>query len=203
LDGADSDMPAIMQDLITPGRVTAAEIAHALGARRVGQNRWMARCPAHRERTPSLSIAEGRDGRALVHCFAGCEQIDVIAALRGRGLWSAHQCTAHTLSERRAYRRYRAALARDLAEARWWGLASGPLAELLLEEIDLFEPDREAITEVVSAARNNVLGEYWAWYVRNPKLTKALVEAGRRHDERMQTLWARRFVSIVNDRARS
>lgn len=33
---------------------------------------WQARCPAHDDRRPSLSIAEGDDGRALVNCHAGC-----------------------------------------------------------------------------------------------------------------------------------
>ncbi len=46
----------------------------------------MARCPAHDDRTPSLSLAE-RDGRILVKCHAGCEQAIVVAALKARGLW--------------------------------------------------------------------------------------------------------------------
>ncbi len=48
----------------------------------------MARCPAHDDSTPSLSIREARDGKLLVHCHAGCEQTAVIAALQERGLWA-------------------------------------------------------------------------------------------------------------------
>jgi len=33
---------------------------------------WKAHCPAHTDRKPSLSISEGRDGRILLHCHAGC-----------------------------------------------------------------------------------------------------------------------------------
>jgi len=33
---------------------------------------WQARCPAHEDRHPSLSISEGDDGRVLVWCHAGC-----------------------------------------------------------------------------------------------------------------------------------
>ena len=33
---------------------------------------WTSRCPAHDDRRPSLSIAEGEEGRALVRCHAGC-----------------------------------------------------------------------------------------------------------------------------------
>jgi putative DNA primase/helicase len=42
---------------------------------------WTARCPAHVDRVNSLSIAEGSDGRALIHCHAGCAFEDVVAAL--------------------------------------------------------------------------------------------------------------------------
>ncbi len=66
--------------------MTAAEVlARRLGGRKSGSD-WMARCPAHDDRNPSLSISE-RDGRVLVHCHAGCEQAAVIKALRVRGLW--------------------------------------------------------------------------------------------------------------------
>jgi len=33
---------------------------------------WKARCPAHDDTTPSLSIKQGDDGRTLLKCFAGC-----------------------------------------------------------------------------------------------------------------------------------
>ena len=45
-----------------------------------GANKWLARCPAHDDNNPSLAITS-IDGRALVHCFAGCETADVVAAL--------------------------------------------------------------------------------------------------------------------------
>jgi hypothetical protein len=47
----------------------------------------MARCPAHDDRKPSLSISDA-DGRVLVCCHAGCDQSVVIEALRARGIWS-------------------------------------------------------------------------------------------------------------------
>ena len=47
----------------------------------------MARCPAHDDRHPSLSICAAEDGRVLVRCHAGCDQERVIATLRSRGLW--------------------------------------------------------------------------------------------------------------------
>ena len=66
--------------------MTAEAVAKALGGRKAGAA-WMARCPVHDDREPSLSIADARDGKVLVHCHAGCNQNDVIAALRARGIW--------------------------------------------------------------------------------------------------------------------
>ncbi len=51
----------------------------------------MARCPAHQDRTPSLSVRDGERAALLVYCFAGCTQDAVIAALRERGLWPGSQ----------------------------------------------------------------------------------------------------------------
>lgn len=33
---------------------------------------WMGHCPAHDDRSPSLSITEGRNGQTLLYCHAGC-----------------------------------------------------------------------------------------------------------------------------------
>jgi len=39
---------------------------------------WAAKCPAHDDRTPRLSIGTGEGGRALVHCQAGCDTSGVL-----------------------------------------------------------------------------------------------------------------------------
>ena len=54
----------------------------------VGTNRYVACCPAHDDKHPSLSITDAKD-KVLVHCFSGCSQTDVIDALRSQGLWHA------------------------------------------------------------------------------------------------------------------
>jgi hypothetical protein len=61
-------------------------IAAALGGRKAGGG-WTARCPAHDDRNPSLSIRDADDGKVLVHCFAGCDQRSVIEELKALGLW--------------------------------------------------------------------------------------------------------------------
>jgi putative DNA primase/helicase len=66
--------------------LTAGEIAQALGGKRAGSNSFVARCPAHEDRTPSLSLTDS-DGLTLWRCHAGCSQRDVRDALVAKGLW--------------------------------------------------------------------------------------------------------------------
>lgn len=59
--------------------MTARETATALGgARREGRG-WRCRCPVHDG--VSLNVADGDRG-LLVHCWAGCDPADILAALR-------------------------------------------------------------------------------------------------------------------------
>lgn len=51
------------------------------GVRANGSGRWIAKCPAHADKRPSLSIAEGADGRLLVHDFSGCDMHSILAAV--------------------------------------------------------------------------------------------------------------------------
>ena len=46
-----------------------------------GTDKWQARCPAHSDRSPSLSLRLAEDGRVLVHCFSGCTVEEICAAL--------------------------------------------------------------------------------------------------------------------------
>jgi putative DNA primase/helicase len=52
------------------------------GVRRTGPDKWQALCPGHDDHEPSLSIGTGADGRALVHCHAGCDtENDIVAKI--------------------------------------------------------------------------------------------------------------------------
>ena len=55
------------------------KVLNDLGEHKKNGTRYMARCPAHNDKKPSLSISEA-DGKILVHCFAGCETKDVLDA---------------------------------------------------------------------------------------------------------------------------
>lgn len=66
----------------TPGSMTPVELVLSLlpTAKRAGAG-WSACCPAHDDKSPSLSINTGDDGGVLLHCFAGCATADVVAVL--------------------------------------------------------------------------------------------------------------------------
>lgn len=49
--------------------------------RQTGPGRWLARCPAHPDKSPSLSIRELDNGCVLVHCFTGCPVSAVLEAI--------------------------------------------------------------------------------------------------------------------------
>ena len=49
--------------------------------RETGRGKYVARCPAHDDRSPSLSVSEGDNDTVLVHCFSGCETEDVLSAV--------------------------------------------------------------------------------------------------------------------------
>ncbi len=96
-------------------------------------------CPAHvNTRTPALSLAQGLGGRLLMHCHAGCAFIDVIDALKGRGLIAGQSNYRPPNNEKmvksRAQQKAAAAKRADQAESLWAAAKSitGTLAERYL-----------------------------------------------------------------------
>jgi putative DNA primase/helicase len=73
----------------------AAQLAHALRATRSGRQ-WKCKCVAHEDSSPSMIIFDGRES-VQVRCLAGCDQRDLIAALKARGLWEG---AAHSTPKR-------------------------------------------------------------------------------------------------------
>ena len=46
-----------------------------------GPQSYLARCPAHDDKTPSLAITQLSDGRILMKCFAGCGASEIMAQI--------------------------------------------------------------------------------------------------------------------------
>ena len=49
--------------------------------KQTGSGQFIACCPAHEERSPSLASKDGDGGKVILHCFAGCETEDVLNAI--------------------------------------------------------------------------------------------------------------------------
>ena len=55
-------------------------ISRLQGVRQFGPDRWSARCPAHDDSSPSLSVRV-TDDRILLYCHAGCDVSAILAAI--------------------------------------------------------------------------------------------------------------------------
>lgn len=60
--------------------MNAQDISNKLNGKPSGSG-FIARCPAHDDIKPSLSITDGDNGLTLINCFAGCSADDVIASM--------------------------------------------------------------------------------------------------------------------------
>ena len=49
--------------------------------RRTAPDNWIACCPAHADKSPSLAVRALEDGRTLLHCFGGCRPDAVLGVL--------------------------------------------------------------------------------------------------------------------------
>jgi putative DNA primase/helicase len=127
----------------TAPQTPAAGLASALAGRRSGRG-WMARCPAHDDRDPSLSIADGTDGRILLTCFAGCSWAAIRDALQARPLWRLREAPATPCAAASGHRPSTRSDADSLAFVkRIWReatAASGTLVETYLRSRSLTTP---------------------------------------------------------------
>ena len=127
------------------------------GVKRHGK-RVMARCPAHEDKSPSLSLSRAEDGRALVHCHAGCQTRHVLAAvgLEMRVLFPENL----SQGQRQQYRRdileaehgfERVVIEIAKAEAKTGALSDESIARLALAQERIDQLDRQLV-ELGSAA---------------------------------------------------
>lgn len=113
-------------------------------------DRFMAVCPAHQDKSPSLSLSRAEDGRALVYCFAGCKTRDVLGAV---GL-EMHNLFPESLSkeQRKQFQRMKLESLRGFeclvieaakSEAQLGILSEDHLAELALAQERIVQLDRQ------------------------------------------------------------
>jgi hypothetical protein len=61
--------------------IAVGDVLQRLDSVRPNRKGWSARCPAHPDRRPSLSVVAGTCGWPLLHCFAGCTREEILRAL--------------------------------------------------------------------------------------------------------------------------
>lgn len=59
---------------------TAEFLSRLQKVRKVGSDSWVACCPAHEDKHPSMTVTEV-DERLLIHCFAGCGIDEIVGAV--------------------------------------------------------------------------------------------------------------------------
>lgn len=167
----------------------AAVIARALHASKSGRG-WIARCPVHDDRTPSLSITD-RGGKVLVHCFGGCSQAAVVAALRSRGLWPNRERRQRPRADRVQWARRRRAIETDLPAARLWRRAAIALGSGILDSLkEALAQGSTGDGEIASwwgrilrwrrLSDADLVSEYREWRQRQPQMTAGMVAAAKR-----------------------
>ena len=111
--------------------------------KRASNNRWLACCPAHPDKRPSLALRELDDGQVLIHCFAGCNVEEVLHAvgLEFDALYPEKLIGHRIHPERHPFS------AKDILEAvRFEALVVSVAASTIARGETLVEDDRERLT---------------------------------------------------------
>ncbi len=124
-----------------------------------GRDKWLACCPAHEDRSPSLAIRVADDGRLLVHCFAGCGAADVIAAVGLDFVDLFPACIEHQVKRIRAPFSADDALKCLAAESGVIAIAVADMAQS--KKLTAADEERVAIAwQRINIAMEYVYGEY-------------------------------------------
>ncbi|WP_291520816.1 hypothetical protein [Acidithiobacillus sp.] len=127
--------------------------------KRTAPDKWIALCPAHDDKRPSLSIKEGDDHRVLLKCWSGCGAAEIVSAL-GLSLADLFPGNRRSLSDhgtgpmRRPFD-YRDALqgiAHEATVARLIIEAANSGQEMDVESLDRLAMAEERISDALQAA---------------------------------------------------
>ena len=171
--------------------LTPNESAIYYPARVPGLKRGRGRCPIHKGKRDSLAV-NMKTGNW--YCFSQCGRGgDVFAfemALNNCSFPEAKRAVFDLIGrfetpfDRSEDARNRAANVADIQAAGWWSGAFVQLAEETLAEMESTDPARGLITDLLLSAKQargeSLLDLYRSELAREPKLTAALVYAGRR-----------------------
>ena len=114
-----------------------------------GDGQYSALCPAHEDKSPSLSIRE-TDDRLLLHCFAGCHSTEIVAAV-GLSLADLFNTPTNYVKPLPKQQRWnwRALLQTVGHESLVVAIAAGDMSK----NITLSDDDKERLSEAVTRIR--------------------------------------------------
>ncbi|MDM9556788.1 CHC2 zinc finger domain-containing protein [Pseudomonas asiatica] len=75
------NIPTQRQSALTGSACLENVISRLDKVKSTGANKWIACCPAHLDKSPSLAISEASDGIVLIKCWAGCSANDIVQAI--------------------------------------------------------------------------------------------------------------------------
>ena len=123
------------------------------GVRELRPGRWVARCPGHEDKSPSLSVTVKDDGSPLFHCFSGCAPDDILSSigLTWKDLYPQRDKAAYEAALAAGHRHRQRTLA-DVTLREWagWVLAIG--AEDLRQGKDHSLEDRAVLAWAMAIA---------------------------------------------------
>jgi hypothetical protein len=63
---------------MTPIEMVLSRLEHVKQRK---ESQWSAKCPAHEDNSPSLSVRQTDEGSVLVHCFGGCSFAEIFSSI--------------------------------------------------------------------------------------------------------------------------
>lgn len=73
--------PSQRQPALTGSACLEKVISRLDKVKSAGANKWIACCPAHLDKSPSLAISETSEGVVLIKCWVGCSANDIVQAI--------------------------------------------------------------------------------------------------------------------------
>jgi putative DNA primase/helicase len=168
----------------------AESIARSLGGKKSGKG-WKAKCPAHEDKTPSLSIDE-KGGRTLVHCHAGCPQLAVLDALRDLGLWEANP--PHTVGNGRELDHAKMVL--DVAEGQ---KESGESTKWSEKDLLTIQEAKETLGKPITLSEVTPKPVKWLWRDRLLMGALNIWSGDPGASKSLLTLWLAKTISLGDE----
>jgi hypothetical protein len=129
---------------------------------------YVAPCPAHHDKSPSLHIAEGEGGKIILHDFAGCTSAEIVAAkgLKIADLFPDTQRDPAKIRREQAQREEKRAAAEAARKAEGLQIDARREADYFIQsrtglDISAWTPERlDAEFTTLAAAYETLWGEF-------------------------------------------